>query len=51
MDENPSNTEKAEAPAEPVVAETAAPEAGKAKAPKRNQRKNSLSGLSVRLLA
>lgn len=33
MDENPSNTKKAEAPAEPVVAETAAPEAGKAKAP------------------
>ena len=33
MDENPSNAEKAEAPAEPVVAETAAPEAGKAKAP------------------
>lgn len=33
MDENPSNAKKAEAPAEPVVAETATPEAGKAKAP------------------
>lgn len=33
MDENPSNAKKAKAPAEPVVAETAAPEADKAKAP------------------